>query len=97
MTAYLIARVKVEENDDYAAYRERVPAVIAQYGGRYVVRGGPVDVLEGDREKTRVVVIAFADRAAARRFYDSPEYQAIVGLRHATSTADIVVADGYDG
>ena len=98
MPAYLIANIPFSETPDAQAYRERVPAVIAQHGGRYVVRGGPIDVLEGaSMDDRRVVVVEFADRAAVHRFYNSPEYQAIIGLRQGGSTGDLIVVDGYQG
>ena len=94
MSAYIIARVEVTDPAAYEGYRARTPGVIAQYGGRFVVRGGRVETLEGPAETRRLVVLEFADMAAARRFYDSPEYQAILPLRLATSRGDVIVVEG---
>lgn len=94
MPAYLIAQVDVTDPEAYKLYAARTPGVIEQYGGRFVVRGGDPAALEGELAAPRVVVIAFADRAAVRRFYDSPEYQAIVPLRKAASKGSIMVVDG---
>jgi uncharacterized protein (DUF1330 family) len=63
-------------------------------GGRFVVRGGPIEVLEGDWDPLRVVVMEFADREAARRWYDSPAYREAMPLRQGASTTGIVVVDG---
>jgi uncharacterized protein (DUF1330 family) len=82
MPAYVIVDVDVTDPDTYAAYATQVPPIIKQYGGRYLVRGGNPQNVEGDWRPSRVVVLAFYDAAAMRRFYDSKEYQAIIGFRH---------------
>lgn len=98
MTAYLIANIPFSDSPAARTYRERVPAVIAAYGGRYVVRGGPIEVLEGrPMDDRRIVVVAFPDRDTARRFYHSPEYQEIIALRQEETGGDLVVVDGYEG
>jgi len=94
MPAYLIGLFKTGAPEALAEYQARVPAVIAQYGGRYVVRGGDHEVLEGDPAGDRYVVVEFPDRAAAKRFYDSPEYQAIVSLRTAAAEGFLSAVDG---
>ena len=96
MTAYVIARVDVHDPDAYAAYAAQTPDVIAAHGGRFVVRGGNPEGLEGTDAPGRVVVIAFPDRATAQKFYGSPDYQAIVGIRHGAATSDLILVDGTD-
>ena len=59
-----------------------------------LVRGGEPDAIEGQMPGQRIVVIEFADRAAAKKFMTSPEYQAIIGIRHAASTGAGVIVDG---
>ena len=76
MPAYFIAEVEVTNPEGYEPYRALAGASIAQYGGRFVVRGGKAELIEGGPEPKRVVVTEFADAAAARRWYNSPEYQA---------------------
>lgn len=95
MAAYLIANVKVTNADGYREYAEKVPATIAQYGGRYVVRGGAPEILEpaGD-DDGRIVVLEFDDRDTLMRWFNSPEYSAIKGIRHANSDASVIVVDG---
>ena len=95
MAAYIIAEVEVSDPETYATYRAQTPGVIARYGGRFIVRGGAAETLEGEGQPARLVVIAFADRAAARRFYNSPEYQAIIGLRHQAATSRLILVEGY--
>ena len=95
MAAYIIAEVEVSDPETYATYRAQTPGVIAQYGGRFIVRGGAAETLEGDVPPGRLVVIEFPDTAAARRFYESPEYQAIVGIRHQAAKSRLVLVEGH--
>jgi uncharacterized protein (DUF1330 family) len=96
MAAYVIAQTDAAEPEAVAEYRERVPAIIAQYGGSYVVRGGASATLEGDWDPERVIVLRFDDAAAARRWYDSPEYSELRALRTGDSHTDMIVVDGVD-
>lgn len=94
MKGYVIANIEVHDPEGYEAYRSRTADVIAKYGGRFLVRGGKVEVREGDPGIARVVVIEFADMDAARVFYDSPEYQAILPHRTANSTGSLFLVEG---
>jgi uncharacterized protein (DUF1330 family) len=96
VTAYVIAEVEIDDPHTYAAYRAQTPGVVAKYGGTFIVRGGEVQSLEGDWQPGRLVVIAFPDMATAQRFYDSPDYQAIVGLRHQAARSRLIIVDGHD-
>jgi len=95
MAAYIIAEIEITDPDTYDRYRAQTPGVIERYGGRFIVRGGPAQMLEGDRPPGRLVVIEFPDTAAARRFYDSPEYQAIIGLRQQASKGRLILVEGH--
>ncbi|MFQ6018935.1 MAG: DUF1330 domain-containing protein [Kiloniellaceae bacterium] len=94
MAAYLIAHLDVTDPSGFEAYRALVPAVIERFGGRYLVRGGRVEVLEGDWTVPRLVIIAFDDLAQAKRFYGSPEYQEILPLRLEAAKGTVVIAEG---
>ncbi len=94
MAGYIIAEVEVTDPDTYATYRAQTPGVIERYGGRFIVRGGNAELLEGDREPARIVVIEFPDVAAARRFYDLPDYQAIIGIRQRAATSRLILVEG---
>jgi len=96
MPVYVIVEVDVTDPDTYAAYATQVPPVIKQYGGRYLVRDGNPQTVEGDWQPARVVVLAFDDAAAFKRFYDSKEYQAIIGFRHRAASTKMIVVEGYD-
>src|SRR5215813_12612897 len=80
-TGYYIAEVfDVTNQDDFNTYAAGVPATIAKYGGRYLVRGGKTESLEGEPPK-RIIVMTFESAEAARRWYNSPEYSAIKPIR----------------
>ena len=95
MAAYLIAEVEVTDPETYQSYRAQTPAVIERYGGRFLVRGGAAETLEGEGQPGRMVVLEFPDLAAARRFYGSPEYQAIIGIRHQAATSRLILVEGH--
>ena len=92
--AYWIAHVTVDDPDAYQAYRQANAAAFAQYGGRFLVRGGAQTVMEG-AARPRAVVIEFPSLEAARACYDSPEYQAALALRRPVSTADLIIVEGW--
>jgi uncharacterized protein (DUF1330 family) len=94
--AYLIGQITVTNPEGYARYKAKVPAIIQQYGGRYVVRGGTATQLEGKSPETRHVVLEFPSRAVAEAWYHSPEYQAILADRTENSTGEITLVDGYE-
>ena len=95
MPGYLIANLKVTDPEGFDRYRAGVPAVIAQYGGRYAVRGGTMDRLENAEGFDRVVVLEFPSLDAARAFYHSPEYAPLLKLRMATTERQVVLVEGY--
>ena len=94
MAAYLLARIVVHDEAKYAEYRAQVPPVIAAHGGRYLVRGGAVEVKEGDPPPGRLVVVEFTDMEAARAFYGSPEYAPLLKLRVDSTESEVVFVEG---
>ena len=95
MPAYLIANAEVTDPAAYERYRSGVPAVIAKYGGRYLVRGGETDMAEGAFPGSRFVVLEFPDRAAADALWRSPEYAEVKKLRQGAATMNIAIVEGY--
>ena len=95
MTAYLIANITVTDPESYPPYRAQVPGVVAQYGGRFLVRAGAVHPLEGEFGFDRFVVIEFPSLEAARQFYDSPEYAPLLKLRMETTRSQVAFVEGY--
>jgi len=94
MPAYFVAEVEVTNPTGYEPYRAAVPATIAQYGGRYLTRGAATELLEGGPEPKRIVILEFSDTAAAKRWYNSPEYQKILPIRLANSTGRVFIVEG---
>lgn len=95
MPGYLIANIKVTDPEGFERYRAGVPAVIAQYGGRYLVRGGAMERLENAEGFNRVVVLEFPSLDALRVFYFSPEYAPLLKLRLETTESQAVMIEGY--
>jgi len=94
MAAYVLAQIDVHDPEGFQRYREKVPATIEQYGGRYIVRGGEMTGLEGTPPAPRVVIIEFADREAAKTWYFSPEYQEILPMRLNAAKGTATIVDG---
>lgn len=94
MAAYLLANLTIRDPQAFEAYRQAVPAMIARFGGRYLVRGGAVDVKEGEPGLGRVIILEFPDMAAARAFYDSPDYAPLLALRCAAADGTLAFIEG---
>ena len=75
MSAYVIVDIEVTDPEAYEDYRSQVPALVAKHGGKYLVRGGPFEILEGDWSLNRLIVLEFPSMEAAKEFYDSEEYR----------------------
>jgi uncharacterized protein (DUF1330 family) len=93
---YWIGRVDVSSEEGYKPYAAANPAIFHKYGGRFVVRAGKFECVEG-ASRSRNVVIEFSDYAAALACYRSPEYQANIKVRQPHAIADLVIIEGYDG
>ncbi|MDO9709831.1 DUF1330 domain-containing protein [Paracraurococcus lichenis] len=93
MTAYLLATVRVTDPAGFGEYIRRVGPMIARFGGRYLVRGGPAQAVEGDPVEV-VAVVEFADMPALRAFWDSPDYAPLRDLRQASAVSRIILAEG---
>ena len=94
MTAYVIADIQVTDTAAYEPYRPLAAASIARFGGRFIVRGGKVDLLEGEPEPERIVVIEFPDADTARRWYRSDEYQSALKIRQSASHGRVFLVEG---
>ena len=90
MSVYVIGQITVRDATRWQDYLSRVGATIAQYGGDIQFRGGLSRIFAGDSAGEKVVVIKFADQAAADRWHDSPEYQALIPLRDAAADVTLV-------
>jgi uncharacterized protein (DUF1330 family) len=96
MTAYVIVEADVTDPEKYAQYRAVAPAAIAAAGGRSIVRGGELAVLEGDWRPSRLVVLEFEDLDAAKRWYDSEAYREARKLREGAADFRAVAVQGVD-
>ena len=94
MPAYLIVETDITDPVQYEQYKAASPGAIAAHGGRFVVRGGEMAVLEGDWSPKRLVIVEFDDLEAAKRFYDSPEYRAAMKLREGAADLNMVAVEG---
>jgi uncharacterized protein (DUF1330 family) len=94
MPAYIIAEVEITNPSGYDAYRPLAGASVAQYGGKFIIRGGKAELVEGSKDPARIVVIEFPDVAAAKRWYHSPEYQEALKIRLANSTGRVLLVEG---
>ncbi len=90
MAAYVIVDVDVTNPEAYKEYTSQVPATVEKYGGRFVVRGGRYETLEGNWQPKRIVVLEFPSYDRARQWYESPEYQAIRPLRQRNARANFL-------
>jgi len=96
MPAYVIAETEVTDPERYEQYKAASPTAIAAGGGRFLVRGGELVVLEGDWQPSRLVVLEFADLAAAKRWYESQSYQETKKLREGAAKLRMVAVQGVD-
>jgi len=94
MAAYIVVQVDVKDPARYADYRAMVPPTLATYGGRFIVRGGKTETLEGDWAPKRFVVLEFPSLEQAKAWWASPEYAEAKALRQATSETQMIVAEG---
>lgn len=94
MPAYVIANIDVLDPERYKGYVAAVPPTIAKHGGRYIARGGAIQVLEGDWTPKRLVILEFADAAKARGWWESLDYAEARALRQSCSNGSLVIVEG---
>jgi uncharacterized protein (DUF1330 family) len=95
MPAYVIADTDIKDHKTYDEYKRQVLPIIAKFGGRFIVRGGPHEVLEGQWRPHRIVVIEFPDMAAIKAWYSSPEYAPLLAMRQPAATDHLVAVEGF--
>jgi len=94
MAAYVVAQIDITDPALFEEYRRQVPPTLAPYGGKFMVRGGQRETLEGDWQPKRVVVIEFPDRASARAWWSSPEYAGARSLRQRAARTELILIEG---
>lgn len=94
MSAYIIANVDVTDPQQYEQYKVLSSRAIAAHGAEVCIRGGAVEVLEGDWSPTRIVLLKFPDMASAHSFYDSAEYLLARQARAGAATMRMIAVQG---
>ena len=94
MAAYFLVDVAVNDPQLYAEYRKLVMPTLEKYGGRFLVRGGTVETIEGDWNSERIVILEFENSEQFQRWYNSPEYTAARTVRFKASTASAILVQG---
>ncbi|MDQ6817128.1 MAG: DUF1330 domain-containing protein [Actinomycetota bacterium] len=94
MPAYIIVETQIHDAQQYERYKQASPGAVAAGGGRFLVRGGELSVLEGDWHPSRLVMLEFENLDAAKRFYASPEYQEAKRLRNGAAHLNMVAVEG---
>ena len=96
MKVYLIAHIEVTNPELMEKYRELVPKIVAKYQGKYLVRGGDSEILEGDYFKHRIVLLEFPSRQQANNFYNSEDYAPLKMLRIEAGNNSSVLIEGIE-
>lgn len=94
MAGYFVANVDITDAVGFKEYAAGAPATVAAYGGSYLVRGGVIEVLEGDWTPTRITIIQFESVARVKEWFNSPEYLPFKEIRKKTTVARLLVIQG---
>ena len=94
MAAYVLVEISIDDPDVYEAYKKLTPAAIAAYDGRFVVRGGKTESLEGDWQPDRIVVLEFPSVERAKEWWASDAYAKAKALRQQSAKTKMLVVEG---
>jgi len=94
MAAYLVVDIEVTNPARFEGYKKLAPPAIAKYGGRYLIRGGAYEAIEGDWKPQRLTVVEFDSMETAKAFYNSPEYQAAIKMRLGAANMKMLLVQG---
>lgn len=94
MKAFVVAAETPKDESMFSEYGKAVPVTLEAFGGRFIVRGGNLNLLEGEWPHPRLVIIEFPSQEAAEGWYRSPEYQKIIGLRLGSTVTNLVIVEG---
>ena len=94
MAAFLVVDIDVSNPAQFEEYKKLAPAAIARYGGRYLIRGGAYEVIEGDWKPQRLTLVEFDSMEKAKAFYYSPEYQAAIKARKGAANMKMLLVQG---
>ena len=94
MSGYILAMIDVTDMEQYKKYTKLTPQIIDQYGGRFLTRGGRTQLLEGNIDERRMVLLEFPTYEDAQAFYNSPEYQSAMKLREGAANGIFMALEG---
>jgi uncharacterized protein (DUF1330 family) len=95
MRAYVIVEIEITDPVGYEEYKKLAGAAVEKYGGKYIVRGGKTEVLEGNWKPKRIVVLEFPTMARAKEWLNSEEYREPRKMRHRTAKTNMLVVEGF--
>jgi uncharacterized protein (DUF1330 family) len=96
MSAYVIVEIDITDPVGYEEYKKQASATVHKYGGKYIVRGGKAEVLEGDWNPNRIVILQFESMDRAKDWLNCGEYREPRKLRHKTAKTNMIVVEGFD-
>jgi uncharacterized protein (DUF1330 family) len=94
MSAYIIVEIEITDPVGYEEYKKQAGATVEKYGGKYIVRGGKTEVLEGDWKPKRIVILEFPTMGRAKEWLNSEEYREPRKMRHRTARTHMLVVEG---
>jgi len=94
MSAYVIVEIEIIDPVGYEEYKKQAAVTVHQYGGKYVVRGGKAEVLEGDWDPKRIVVLQFESMDRAKEWLNCEEYREPRKMRHRTAKTNMILVEG---
>jgi uncharacterized protein (DUF1330 family) len=94
MSAYIIVEIEITDPVGYEEYKKQAGATVEKYGGKYIVRGGKTEVLEGDWKPKRIVILEFPTMDRAKEWLNSEEYREPRKMRHRTAKTHMLVIEG---
>ena len=94
MPAYVVVEISVKDAETYDRYKQLAPPSISAYGGRYLVRGGKTEILEGAWNPPRFVILEFPTAHQARAWWESPEYAQAKTLRQDCAGTEMILVEG---
>lgn len=97
MAAYIVVQISIHDPEKYERYKKLTPLSLSAFGGRFIVRGGPTETLEGTWTPERFVVLEFPDAEAARAWWSSDEYAEAKALRQSIAHTEMLLAEGLSG
>ena len=97
MAGYVVVQVTVNNPEKFSEYQKLVTDTVRNFGGRYLVRGGSFENLEGEWDPNRLVIIEFESVEQAKAWWSSEEYAPALKLREESADSKLVIIEGYDG